>query len=196
MVELARFVFDLMLPTEDAGDYTLTRAERDDILIWKLFETAIGNFYATELTAAEGWRVLQGRRFEWPVEDQTPGMAAILPGMKTDIILENWKQNRRIVIDTKFTDILTRTTYRENVLKSGHLYQIYAYLRSQEEGWLLHPSTGTSLDETVRIQGHNIRFVTIDLMQPSGEILRALRNLTRQDGIATRTPTWDTRSTV
>jgi 5-methylcytosine-specific restriction enzyme subunit McrC len=57
MVELAHLVFDLMLPTEDAGDYTLTRAERDDILIRKLFEKAIGNFYAAELRAADGWRV-------------------------------------------------------------------------------------------------------------------------------------------
>ena len=166
-------------PTEDAGDYTLTRAERDDILIWKLFERAIGNFYAAELTAADGWRVSQGKRFEWPIEDQTPGMAAILPGMKTDIILENWKQNRRIIIDTKFAKIVTHTTYRENVLNSDNLYQMYAYLRSQEgkddltgtaEGWLLHPAFGATIDETVRIQNHNIRFVTIDLMQPSGEI--------------------------
>ena len=181
------------------------RVERDDILIWKLFEKAIGNFYAMELRAADGWRVSQGKRFEWPIENQTPGMPAILPGMKTDIILDNWKQNRRIVIDTKFTDILTRTAYRENVLKSGYLYQMYAYLRSQEgkddpaasaEGWLLHPSTGASLDEPVRVQSHNIRFVTIDLMQPSGEILRALRNLTREDGIATRTPTEHTSLTI
>jgi 5-methylcytosine-specific restriction enzyme subunit McrC len=205
MVELARLVFDLMLPTEDAGDYTLTRAERDDILIRKLFEKAVGNFYAAELRDADGWRVWRGKRFDWPVEDQTPGMAAILPGMKTDIILENWKQNRRTVIDTKFTGILTRTPYRENVLKSDYLYQMYAYLRSQEgkddlsgtaEGWLLHPAFGATIDETVRIQSHNIRFVTIDLMQPIAEILRALRNFTRENDIAARTPTEHTRLTV
>lgn len=154
MVELARLVFDLVLPTENEGAYALTRAERDDIMVRKLFEKAIGNFYAIELKPQDGWRVSQGQRFDWPVQEATPGVAAILPGMKTDIILENLRLKRRIVIDTKFTDILTRTAYRESVLKSGYLYQMYAYLRSQEdkdelasnaEGWLLHPATSASM---------------------------------------------------
>lgn len=191
MVELARLVFDLVLPTEDEGSYALTRAERDDIMVRKLFEKAIGNFYAMELKPQDGWQVLQGHWFDWPVQEATPGMAAILPGMKTDIILENLPRNRRIIIDTKFTDILTRTAYRESVLKSGYLYQMYAYLRSQEdkdglasnaEGWLLHPITGPSVDETIRLQGHDIRFVTIDLMLPSATLLQTLRDLVGTKG--------------
>ena len=64
---------------------------------------------------------------------------------------------------------------------------MYAYLRSQEdmdelarnaEGWLLHPATGASIDQTVCIQGHDIRFVTIDLMLPSKALLDTLRDLT------------------
>ena len=107
--------------------------------------------------------------------------------MKTDIILENAAQRRRIVIDTKFAEILTRTAYRESVLKSGYIYQMYAYLRSQEEqdelarnaeGWLLHPASGASIDETLRMQGHDIRFVTVDLMLPGTELLQRLRELT------------------
>ncbi|GAB1582919.1 hypothetical protein PPNSA23_28620 [Phyllobacterium phragmitis] len=184
MVTLARLVFDLVLPTEDAGDHALTRVERDEVLVRKLFEKAIGNFYAAEFKANTGWRVVQGQRLDWPVEDATPGIAAILPGMKTDIILENAPQRRRIVIDTKFAGILTRTAYRESVLKSGYIYQMYAYLRSQEdrdalarntEGWLLHPASGASIDETVRMQGHDIRFITVDLTLPSHEILERLR---------------------
>jgi 5-methylcytosine-specific restriction enzyme subunit McrC len=91
------------------------------------------------------------------------------------------------VIDTKFTAIVTSTAYRDSVLKSGYIYQIYAYLRSQErgsdhfadtaEGLLLHPSVGFDVDEAVRIQGHNIRFATLDLMAPSHEILARLRGL-------------------
>lgn len=64
---------------------------------------------------------------------------------------------------------------------------MYAYLRSQEEqddlarhaeGWLLHPASGFSIDETVRMQGHDIRFVTIDLTLPGNELLQTLRSLT------------------
>ena len=66
---------------------------------------------------------------------------------------------------------------------------MYAYLRSQAggnnplcdaaEGILLHPAINSDVDETVRIQGHDIRFVTIDLMLPSAAVLERLRSLTR-----------------
>jgi 5-methylcytosine-specific restriction enzyme subunit McrC len=194
MVTLARLAFDLVLPTEDAGAHQLTRAERDEVMVRKLFEKAIGNFFAVELADDDNWRVSQGRRLHWPLENASPGIETILPGMQTDIILENLNECRRIVIDTKFTEILTSTTHRERVLKSGYLYQVYAYLRSQEgeesgladnaEGWLLHPAVGAGVDETIRVQGHDIRFVTIDLMLPSRELLEALRRLpfTSRDG--------------
>lgn len=67
----------------------------------------------------------------WPTEFATPGIAAIFPQMKTDIMLENAHERRRIVIDTKFTGIFTRSEYREQALKSAYIYQMYAYLRSQ-----------------------------------------------------------------
>lgn len=186
MVNVASMAFDLVLPTEDAGGQALTRAERDDRMLRRLFEKAIGRFYAAELPATDGWNVRAGRRLEWPVEMATPGLYGILPGMQTDVILENENQGRRIVIDTKFTGLLTRSRHRDEILKSGYLYQMYAYLRSQEgkddlaagaEGWLLHPATGASIDETMRIQGHDIRFVTVDLMLPSAELLDSLRRL-------------------
>jgi 5-methylcytosine-specific restriction enzyme subunit McrC len=87
---------------------------------------------------------------------------------------------RRIVIDTKFNSILTSGWYREASLRSGYLYQIYAYLRSQvgrgdlssdaAEGILLHPSIGKGVDESVVIQGHRIRFMTVDLTADTSAI--------------------------
>jgi 5-methylcytosine-specific restriction enzyme subunit McrC len=110
----------------------------------------------------------------------TPGLAALLPGMQTDVILED--QNRRTVIDTNFTGILTARPYGGESFKSPHLYQMYAYLRSQTgrgdkradvaEGVLLHPSLDRHVDESVVIQGHRIRFATVDLAR-SAEDVRA-----------------------
>ncbi|WP_035058108.1 5-methylcytosine-specific restriction endonuclease system specificity protein McrC [Desulfuromonas sp. TF] len=184
MVTLSRIVFDLVLPTEDEGDYSLSRFAKDEVFVRKLFERAVGNFYASELTPDTGWKVYQGQRLEWPLEQASSGIPAILPGMKTDIVLENRKARRRIVIDTKFTGIFASTAYRAAVLKSGYIYQIYAYLRSQEdnefgknaEGMLLHPAIGRDVDEIVQIQGHRIRFVTVDLTKRSDAILSRLRS--------------------
>jgi 5-methylcytosine-specific restriction enzyme subunit McrC len=107
--------------------------------------------------------------------------------MRTDIILENRKENRRLIIDTKFTSILSTGWYREETLRSGYLYQIYAYLRSQENavdplsltstGVLLHPSIGALVDETVTIQGHAIRFATVDLGGSAADMRRHLLTL-------------------
>ena len=40
---------------------------------------------------------------------------------------------QRIVIDTKFTSIVAPGQFGQQMLKSGHMYQLYAYLRSQEQ---------------------------------------------------------------
>jgi 5-methylcytosine-specific restriction enzyme subunit McrC len=42
---------------------------------------------------------------------------------------------------------------------------------------LLHPSVGDVVDETVLIQGHSIRFATVDLMAPQTEIRSQLLRL-------------------
>ena len=101
-------------------------------------------------------------------------------GMRTDIILDEKAKCLRIVIDTKFITIDTLGWYRDESLKSGCLYQIYAYLRSQEgssdgfsdeaEGVLLHPAIDTIIDEAVMIQRHKIQFMTVDLTAESSAI--------------------------
>jgi 5-methylcytosine-specific restriction enzyme subunit McrC len=131
MVSLARLVFDLVFPTEEAGSHTFSGIEREERIVRHLFEKAVGNFLAAEMSGNDGWRVYQGQKLSWAIEAATAGVRAILPNMKTDIALENAAQGSRVVIDTKFTEIVTTTAYRDAVLKSGYIYQMYAYLRSQ-----------------------------------------------------------------
>lgn len=187
MVSLAKAVFDLVLPTEQEGTRSLLKAQRDETAFRKLFEKAIGNFFAAELPRDHGWRVFPGKQFNWPVAAASSGIGFYLPIMVTDIILENAAESRRIIIDTKFTDVLTASQYGGKRFKTGHIYQLYSYLRSQErpddplslnsDGMLLYPSVGMDVDETAVIQGHCVRFVTIDLTQPSSAVVEKLRNL-------------------
>ena len=157
----------------------------------KLFETAVGGFYDT-LLSPQGWLVRTGRRIDWQIDEITPGMAAILPSMQTDIVLERpavqgHKNRSRTVIDTKFTHILIKGQHGDPSIRSGYLYQIYAYLRSQERdgappslnasGLLLHPSVNGEIDEAATIQGHRIRFATVDLGANSQTIRSRLLKL-------------------
>ena len=186
MVALAGLAFELALPTEEEGPAALTIAERDVVATRKLFERAVGGFYRTELDRVDGWEVQQGTYLNWQIDQASPGVGAILPAMQTDVILENRRQGRRLVIDTKFTGILTAGWFREATLRSGYLYQMYAYLRSQcgrdplaerAEGLLLHPAIDTELDENVTIQGHPIRFATVNLAASPAEIRARLLSL-------------------
>ena len=187
MIASARLSFDLALPTEEPGSSHLATPDREKIRGWELFERAVGGFYDVVLSPRR-WRVWpRGRRLHWQAEASSPGMDAVLPSMFTDVELERPAAApgpRRIVIDTKFMSMLTPGLRRKETLRSSHIYQMYAYLMSQERkadpasldasGVLLHPSVGEDFDEHTLIQGHEIRFATVDLAADSREVRRQL----------------------
>lgn len=186
MAALARLALDLVLPDERAGRSPLPRPARDEVAARKLFERAVGGFYRSELHGRDGWKVRQGRRLHWSIDEASAGAVAILPTMTADIELDNPGGGLRLVIDTKFTHLLTGGWYRDRSVRSHYLYQIYAYLRSQTgrddlsaraEGLLLHPCVGAEVDETATIQGHRIRFATVDLSASATVIRTRLRSL-------------------
>ena len=183
MVSAAHLAFNLALPTEFAGAKHLSLPDREITWIRKLYEKGIAGFYDVVLSG-KGWRVDAGKTIGWLSENKSPGIDKILPSMRTDIILDHSDAGRRIVIDTKFNSVVTRGWYREETLRSGYIYQIYAYLRSQEgngdplaesaSGLLLHPSVGDMVNEAVVIQNHEIRFATVDLAATAKEIREQL----------------------
>ena len=173
MLTAAMLVFQLAIPTEQVGPHLFSRLSRDSHWLRRLFEKAVGGFYHAVLPSP-GWRVLRGKGLKWPVDLKSERIDEILPSMITDIIIENRRTGHRTIIDTKFTAILKPGRKDDQMkLRSGYIYQIYAYLRSQENlddpmsmktsGLLLHPSIDGDVDESVTIQGHRIRFATVDL---------------------------------
>ena len=183
MVAAANLAFNLALPTEAAGSKHLSLPDREITWIRKLYEKGIAGFYDSVLSGT-GWCVDAGKTIGWLIESKSPGIDKILPSMRTDIILDHSDARRRIVIDTKFNSVVTLGWYREETLRSGYIYQIYAYLRSQEgngdplaekaSGLLLHPSVGDMVNEAVVIQNHEIRFAAVDLGATAKEIREQL----------------------
>ena len=179
MVAAAQLAYELALPTELAGGNVLVMPGREEAWVRRLFEHGVGGLYVVALSPL-GWHVRCGVTLQWQISSKTEGIDDILPTMRTDVMLDHGHSGRRIVIDTKFNAILTAGWYREQSLRSGYLYQMYAYLRSQvgrgdpladaASGLLLHPSVGQAIDETAVIQGHPIRFATVDLAATPAEI--------------------------
>ncbi len=187
MVALARLAFDLALPTEDAGATPLVAPNREEAWVRRLFEKAILGFARVDLEPL-GWSVRGSIPLEWQLSSASTQLGAILPRMVTDIVIDPPDATRRLVIDTKFTSILGVGRFGDASLKSGYLYQMYAYLRSQEGGdqrWntsvglFLHPAVGSQLYEYATIQGHTIIFATIDLAGSATSIRTELRRIIR-----------------
>jgi 5-methylcytosine-specific restriction enzyme subunit McrC len=87
MVALARLAFDLALPTEDAGTTPLVAPDREEAWVRRLFERAILGFAHVDLEPL-GWSVRGGIPLNWQFSSASTGLAAILPCMVTDIVLD------------------------------------------------------------------------------------------------------------
>ena len=196
MLAAAELAFNLRFPTEDPGQLRLSAPDRNEYWARRLFEAAVGGFYDTVLSP-QGWLVRTGTVMNWQVESPTAGIEQILPRMKTDIVLESpddrtGEGTSRVVIDTKFTNVVGTGQFGNPTLRSGYIYQIYAYLRSQERqadplslttsGMLLHPSVGEDIDESATIQCHRMRFATVDLAADSLAIRNRLLELALRPG--------------
>ena len=183
MVDAARLAFELLMPTEDQGQYLLPAPSNNLYWMRRLFEKGIAGLYRVHL-AKTTWQVSAGKELKWALSDQSAGSAEIFPTMKSDIILEHKTAQRRIIIDTKFNSILTKGWHREQSLRNGYIYQLYTYLRTQENktdplslnaaGLLLHPAVGYMLNEYVVTQGHKIHFATVDMTVDAKAIKKQL----------------------
>ncbi len=187
MVAAAKLVLERTLPTEDVGSETVRIPDREIEWLRTLYEKAIGGFYKVVLPP-HGWTVDTGTYINWNTEEISSRIKELLPTMQTDIILKHESTDRRIVIDTKFNSVITSGRFGKETFRSGYMYQIYAYLRSQDgtgnsladraEGLLLHPSIGGEMiNEWAKIQGHVIRFATVNLAASTNDIRARLIEL-------------------
>ncbi|GHG58235.1 5-methylcytosine-specific restriction system specificity protein McrC [Sinomonas cellulolyticus] len=152
------------------------RGSLDERQFRNLFERAVGGFYSVH-GRPRGWTVQRGRKVGWKTTGATLGMAAVLPHMVTDVWIDvparEPAQGRRLIVDTKFAPALRTGRFARETLSSGHLFELYTYVREQESstdpaslragGLLLYPSTGTALAESFVSSGHRLGAATVDL---------------------------------
>jgi 5-methylcytosine-specific restriction enzyme subunit McrC len=186
VLELAKLAYMISLPCESSGGSKFLEPERAEHWVRKIFEKGIVGMLRRQ-PALESYTTKSGAPLKWPIQFIGAEIAEYFPGMRADIILKNSSGGNELVIDTKFTSILADGWLKDKTLKSGYIYQIYAYLRSQEVegepqsfktgGLLLHPSIGHRICDSVVIQGHKITFATIDLTATPSEIIEELRRI-------------------
>lgn len=189
LLALCHLIFNMAIPTEQAGSYLLEQADKKDQWLRRLFEKAIVGFCLTNLNSKD-WKISAGKRLYWQQLQPSTGIKDFLPSMQSDLVIDCRQCRHRLIIDTKCTSIHTQSLFKDKVFKSPHIYQLYTYLRSQENpidppslnaaGMLLYPAINESINESVTIQNHQFRFCTIDLNQDSGLIRKNLLDLLGQ----------------
>jgi 5-methylcytosine-specific restriction enzyme subunit McrC len=177
MLDAAHLLRDMAIPAHQAGRIDMPALRNDVKVHRKLFEAAVRGFFRYSLHGL-GWEV-GARVMRWSPPDapQPPFM----PVMKTDITLDHALHQRRIIVEIKFTDALEDRDGKTTI-STGYLYQLYAYLSSQTgrgddaldaaEGVLLFVKTTgrDDFDGEVKIQGHRLRFISVDLAAPPADI--------------------------
>lgn len=175
-LSICSLIHRLEMPTEEAGDSALVSLLKNEMVFHQLFESFVRNFYRISRT---DYRVLR-ENLDWHDELNSD----LVPIMRTDVtLIERRPPGRRIIIDTKYSV----TTLSERLkFKSENLYQIYAYLRTQEDlseahrqasGVLLYPTTAYDVDAEMLVQGHRIRVVSVNLSDTWQRIEEHLLNL-------------------
>jgi 5-methylcytosine-specific restriction enzyme subunit McrC len=167
MLAICELILMRQMPTDSNGQHKLPALDHDALVLHYIYERFVANFYRTHLT---GWDVTPQKHIGWHERSQS----RYLPSMRPDLVLEEKSSGRIVVLDTKFTakSLITNQWGNES-FDSSHLYQLYAYLKTQEHlseqhrqarGILLYPSVNQSeISESINLQGQTMRVATVDL---------------------------------
>ncbi len=179
MLSLCAYLLQQRLPTQDSGTSRFSDLNNDDVTLYRVFEKFVANFYQQHLI---DWRVFTQKRLKWPDAEHQ-----YLPTMQPDIVFEHKQSKQVVVLDTKFTaKSLQANHYKTDRFDSSHLYQMYAYLRTQDEesvqhaqakGILLYPTVATQLSETLTMGQHQLAIECVDLAAEWQEIEAQLLGL-------------------
>jgi len=177
---ICALVHHLEMPTEAVGDHAIFALLRDEITFHQLFERFVRNFCRFHYPLCD----VGPETLNWPDDLE----CELVPAMRTDVtISEKDPPYHRLIIDTKYyASALSPSLYGEEKFRAENLYQLYAYLRTQEHrgsshqtasGMLLYPTTRRELNEVMSVQGHRMRVATLNLAAPWKSIESTLKSL-------------------
>ena len=175
MLSICELIVQRQMPSDAEGPAgtLVPLIDRELLVLYRVYERFVANFYRLHLP---GWKVSAQKRLEWHAAEANERLPLMIP----DIVLQEESTGRMIVLDTKFTaQSLVENPWGKAVFDSSHLYQLYAYLKSQEHvseahrtavGILLYPAVKNRFSEKVKLQDHTVRIESVDLAAPWQEI--------------------------
>lgn len=184
VLNICELINDSLLPSEQRGEWYFSDFTRDEVKMHRLFESFVFNFFRIEF---RGYYKVRRESIAWQLTFSDPVHETYIPGMMTDITLEN--ETGKIIIDTKYYHETLAERFERKKVKSANLYQLFSYLLNQENGSekcrkatgvLLYPQVDEEYDLSYKYAGHPICLKTINLNQKWELIDKKLRSIAVQ----------------
>jgi 5-methylcytosine-specific restriction enzyme subunit McrC len=166
LMRVCALVYGALMPEPGEGRFRFRDVLADPQTMGYIFQDFVRNFFSIEQARFS----VKSEQINWPITPDVGQGHFLIPTMNTDVSL--FDGNRTVIVECKWTTT-TLQTYREaKRLRSEHLYQLSAYVRSHSraksdrktvEGLLLYPLVDEPVDVVVRVDGQWIRARTIDL---------------------------------
>ena len=140
----------------------------DEQRMHRLYEKFILGYYQKEYPMISPKVSL----ISWQLDDD---VSAMLPIMKTDIMLSNEDESKVLIIDAKYYSHLTQIQYDKHTIHSDNIYQIFTYVKNKESelaakphevsGMLLYAKTDEEVypENEYRMSGNRIEVRTLNL---------------------------------
>jgi len=180
LVNICRLAVEALLPATKEGPRKITQFKDEKLSLPRLFEKFVLEYYKRHYPGCDPLPA----KIDWKTDD---GVNDLLPDMNSDVRLEY--NGKILIIETKFYgQILQRKNEHSNSkIRSGHLYQIFAYVKNKAaevadyddagrpgdvSGILLYAKTDEPIasDVTYSMGGNKISVKTLDLNKDFCEI--------------------------
>lgn len=178
LISVCYFVYTGQLPASANGQYLM--ASFSDSNMARLYERFVLEYYRCH----HRHLVPTSAQVKWNLDTQVEHYGlSFLPRMQTDILLQDKKSGKVLIIDTKFYSHIFQTHIGTEKLHSNNLYQIFAYVKNKDAGntgevagMLLYADTGEAVipDCAYSIGGNMIYVRTLNLNQDFKKIVEQL----------------------
>ena len=168
LLYFCKLICDEYISNQNVGKKNFVKIE--DKLLPALYEKFVFNFYKQHTSYA-----VSHPQMKWDIDYGKEMINAnLLPTMQTDIVLD--MNNKQLIIDTKFYGETLAYSYDVEKIRSGHLYQIYAYINNSKfdgkiAGMLLYPTiNGKDVEMSCYICDKKVMLNTLNLAEEWDEI--------------------------
>jgi 5-methylcytosine-specific restriction enzyme subunit McrC len=171
LIKICELVFENLIPGEGERQSRFADIFENENRLCAVFEKFVLNFNMVQRKDLK----VRAEQLSWNASFGEISHKAFLPNMRTDITMR--APGRTLIVDAKYyRAILSTNRSGAAKLRSGHLYQLFTYLRQVScdlavphvaEGILLYAKAGgTDLALRYEVGGYSLRAQTIDLDQP------------------------------